>query len=342
MTARWTSVVIEADGGSRGNPGNAAYGAVLMDAVTGEVIAERGERIGVATNNVAEYRGLIAGLELAAEFAPEADISVRMDSKLVVEQMSGNWKIKHPDMKPLAAQANRLAPFGTTYTWIPREENTYADRLANEALDDVRDADGLIEGATAPSRSGRGRPVASTNAPQVSHGEGVVTTLILLRHGTTGPAGGDRGLTDEGRDQVRAAADWLAPAVADIDLVVTSPRQRASESAALVAERLDKPVEVVAGLAEMGGDESFADVRDRVVAALDALLASYAGKTVVAVSHQTPIAVLVAHTLNAPLESLSRMALRAASVTVLAFSENGHAALRLFNATPAEAGLAGG
>ena len=131
------SVVIEADGGSRGNPGEAAYGAVLKDAETGELIAERAEAIGIATNNVAEYRGLIAGLELHAEHTPDADLEVRMDSKLVVEQMSGNWKIKHPDMKPLAMAAHRLAPFGTTYTWIPRAQNAHADRLLNEALDEA-------------------------------------------------------------------------------------------------------------------------------------------------------------------------------------------------------------
>jgi ribonuclease H / adenosylcobalamin/alpha-ribazole phosphatase len=131
-------VVIEADGGSRGNPGPAAYGAVLKDADTGEVIAEDASTIGVASNNVAEYSGLIAGLRLAEEFAPEADIEVRMDSKLVVEQMSGRWKIKHASMRPLAMEANRLAPFGTTYTWMPREQNKHADRLANEALDGVR------------------------------------------------------------------------------------------------------------------------------------------------------------------------------------------------------------
>ena len=133
-----TSVIIEADGGSRGNPGPAAYGAVLKDAATGEVIAEDGTAIGVATNNVAEYSGLIAGLKLAEEFAPDAEVEVRMDSKLVVEQMSGRWKIKHPDMKPLAMEANRLAPAGTTYTWVPRDRNAHADRLANEALDGKR------------------------------------------------------------------------------------------------------------------------------------------------------------------------------------------------------------
>ncbi len=133
------SVIIEADGGSRGNPGPSAYGAVLKDAETGEVIAEDGTTIGVATNNVAEYSGLIAGLKLAELYAPGADIEVRMDSKLVVEQMSGRWKIKHPGMRPLAMEANQLAPFGTTYTWVPREQNKHADRLANEALDGKRD-----------------------------------------------------------------------------------------------------------------------------------------------------------------------------------------------------------
>ena len=142
MTTR--SVIVEADGGSRGNPGPAAYGALLRDADTGEVIAERGETIGVATNNVAEYRGLIAGLELAAEHAPDAEIEVRMDSKLVVEQMSGRWKVKHASMKPLAIEANRLAPFGTVFTWVPREENKAADLLVNEALDGKRDASGPI------------------------------------------------------------------------------------------------------------------------------------------------------------------------------------------------------
>ncbi len=98
-------IIVEADGGSRGNPGPAAYGALVRDPVTNEVLAQVGETIGRATNNVAEYRGLIAGLELADRIAPDATIEVRMDSKLVIEQMAGRWKIKHPDMKPLAIKA---------------------------------------------------------------------------------------------------------------------------------------------------------------------------------------------------------------------------------------------
>ena len=123
-----TRLVVEADGGSRGNPGLAGYGAVVRDARTGEVLAEVSEPIGHATNNVAEYGGLVAGLRAAAKIAPGADAEVRMDSRLVVEQMSGRWKIKHPDLRALGR---------VTYTWVPRERNTDADRLANQAMDSM-------------------------------------------------------------------------------------------------------------------------------------------------------------------------------------------------------------
>jgi ribonuclease H / adenosylcobalamin/alpha-ribazole phosphatase len=140
-------LVVEADGGSRGNPGPAGYGAVVRDARTGEVLAEVSEPIGRATNNVAEYSGLLAGLHAAAKAAPGADTQVTMDSRLVVEQMSGRWKIKHPDLRSLAEQASQAArALGrVTYTWVPRERNTHADRLANQAMDQL-----------APRRTGNG------------------------------------------------------------------------------------------------------------------------------------------------------------------------------------------
>ena len=137
MTAR--KLLIQAHGGSRGNPGTAGDGAVVLDAVTGEVLAEVSEAIGHATNNVAEYSGLVAGLRAAGKLAPGAAAEVRIDSKLVVEQMSGRWQIKHPDLRPLAAAARQAArELGrVTYTWVPRERNTHADRLANQAMDAV-------------------------------------------------------------------------------------------------------------------------------------------------------------------------------------------------------------
>jgi ribonuclease H / adenosylcobalamin/alpha-ribazole phosphatase len=141
-------LAVEADGGSRGNPGPAGYGAVVLDATTGEVLAEVSESIGRATNNVAEYSGLIAGLRAAATIARGADVEVRMDSKLVVEQMSGRWQIKHPDMRPLAAKARETArALGrVSYTWVPRSRNAHADRLANQAMDAAAGKAGAVGG----------------------------------------------------------------------------------------------------------------------------------------------------------------------------------------------------
>ena len=129
------TLVIEADGGSRGNPGPAAYGALVRDAATGEVLDAEGMTLGVTTNNVAEYSALIAGLEMARAIDPHAAVDVRMDSRLVVEQMAGRWKVKHPAMKLLFARARLLTPAVVTWTWVPREENKTADALVNAALD---------------------------------------------------------------------------------------------------------------------------------------------------------------------------------------------------------------
>jgi len=129
-------VIVEADGGSRGNPGPAGYGAVVLDPDTDQVLVERAEGLGVTTNNVAEYQGLIAGLRAAIELGA-TDVDVRMDSKLVVEQMCGRWKIKHPAMQPLAREATELVrEIGSVrFEWIPRLRNSRADALANQAMD---------------------------------------------------------------------------------------------------------------------------------------------------------------------------------------------------------------
>jgi ribonuclease HI len=147
---------VEADGGSRGNPGPAGYGAVVRDAVTGEVLAEVSEAIGRATNNVAEYSGLLAGLRAAGRLAPGAEAEVRMDSRLVVEQMSGRWKIKHPGLRALAAEAQQAArALGrVTYTWVPRERNIHADRLANQAMDAAAGHLGPRDGSEPEPRPG--------------------------------------------------------------------------------------------------------------------------------------------------------------------------------------------
>lgn len=130
-----TTLVVEADGGSRGNPGVAAGGAVVIDA-DGEVLTEVGVYVGIASNNVAEYNGLLAGLSAAFERDPDASVHVRMDSRLVVEQMTGRWKVKHPDMQQLVRRAQEVvAGRSVTYEWVPRLSNARADKAANEAMD---------------------------------------------------------------------------------------------------------------------------------------------------------------------------------------------------------------
>ena len=383
---RYRKVIIEADGGSRGNPGPAAYGAVLKDAETGEVIAEDGSTIGRATNNVAEYSGLIGGLRMAAELAPHAEIEVRMDSKLVVEQMSGRWKIKHPDMQPLAVEANSLAPFGTTYTWVPRLQNSHADRLANEALDGKRNGVTVVSDSRPEDPSLIEQiedPAPGPAAPEQGWGPPTAppTTLILVRHGVTphtsakrfsGGLGGDNpGLSDEGRDQIRATGAWLAPAAERIDAVVSSPVRRTRESAEILGDVFGKPVEEEPGFAEMefgawdgltfpevgkrdrqglerwmtdleyapDGGESFRAVEGRVLTALARVREAHPGRTVVVVSHVTPIKILVAQAIGAPLEGVFRMELSPASVSVVSYYPAAdpipeRSSLRLYNGRP--------
>jgi probable phosphoglycerate mutase len=129
-------LVVEADGGSRGNPGIAAGGAVVLDDASGDVLSEVGVYVGIASNNVAEYNGLIAGLETALQRDPSASVHVRLDSKLVVEQMTGRWKIKHPDMQVLASRARALIEGrDVSFEWVPRLSNKRADAAANESMD---------------------------------------------------------------------------------------------------------------------------------------------------------------------------------------------------------------
>lgn len=363
MSDRIDAVIVEADGGSRGNPGPSAFGALLKDARTGVVLAEIGETIGVATNNVAEYRGLIAGLELARTFAPQATVEVRMDSRLVVEQMSGNWKVKHPSMRPLVAEATALAPEGTTYVWVPREQNAHADRLANEALDGVRTPGAQPAVGADPGESAAPKAEKPAAASRGWAGPSdPPTTLVLVRHGVTdhtakklfsgGLGGSNPGLNDEGRAQIRATGDWLAPLAEVVDVVVTSPVRRTRESAEILADLLATTLSEEAGVAEMefgawdglsfadiqerypddltswlgnldhapsGGGESFRTVADRVLAGRDRILAAHAGQTVVVVSHVTPIKTLVADALGAPLDALYKMELSPASVTVISY-----------------------
>jgi probable phosphoglycerate mutase len=415
--------VVEADGGSRGNPGPAGYGAVVLDPVSGETLAEAAEYIGVATNNVAEYKGLVAGLKAAHALDPEALVRVRMDSKLVVEQMSGRWKIKHPDMKPLAAEASRVfPPAQVTYEWIPRERNKHADRLANEAMDagkqgkqwepsrstaalDARDAEaarvvgdaaaGAAKARAALVRTGGASVATAPAAPAVSDAVagaellatpaapsagwgapdlGLPATFVMLRHGETvltpekrfsGSGGSDPVLSAVGRRQADAVAAALAGR-GTIQAIISSPLRRCRETADAVAAKLGLGVSIEEGLRETdfaawegltyaevrerypddleawlaspkaaptGGGESFATVARRVAATRDKLLALHQGRTILLVTHVTPVKTLVRLALGAPPESLFRMELSAASLSAVAYYADGNASLRLLNDT---------
>jgi ribonuclease HI len=126
---------LSTDGGARGNPGPAAYGYVIEDE-SGHVLAAHGEAIGVATNNVAEYRALLAGLEKALELGV-SELEVISDSELVVKQMRGEYRVKNTALRELRDEADRLAARleRVAYTAVRREHNELADRLVNEALD---------------------------------------------------------------------------------------------------------------------------------------------------------------------------------------------------------------
>ena len=381
-------LIIETDGGSRGNPGPAGYGAVVKDGATEQIIAETAEYLGRTTNNVAEYRGLIAGLRAAHAIDPDARIDVRMDSKLVVEQMSGRWKIKHPDMLPLAAEARGIFPRAQlSFTWIPRSRNKDADRLANEAMDAGQAGRQWQPRKTAAARppeavnAASAVPAADEETPAPVRPAGwaaaptTVTTFVLLRHGETlltpekrfsggGSDAGDPELSERGLQQSTRAAAALA-ARGTVQAVVSSPLKRARQTAETVAARLGLEVRIEQGIRETDfgawegltfaevqhrypdelsawlaspetappGGESFADTSRRVALSRDKLLARYAGRTVLLVTHVTPIKTLVRLALGAPPESLFRMELSAAALSAVQYYSDGNTSLRLFNDT---------
>ncbi|OBK37778.1 bifunctional RNase H/acid phosphatase [Mycobacterium sp. 1245111.1] len=355
-------VVVEADGGSRGNPGPAGYGSVVWSADRSIVLAEAKQAIGQATNNVAEYRGLIAGLEEAANLHA-TEVAVSMDSKLVIEQMSGRWKVKHPDLAELNAQARSLASRfdRVSYTWIPRAENSHADRLANEAMD-----------AAAEMSAQTDVPAAETAAaPGWTGARGAATRLLLLRHGQTElsvqrrySGRGNPPLTTLGRQQADAAARYVGSR-GGVAAVISSPLQRCHDTATASAKRLGLDVVVDDDLIETDfggwegltfseaseqdpelhrrwlrdtsteppGGESFDDVDKRVSRARDRIVAEYGGSTVLVVSHVTPIKMLLREALDAGPGILYRLHLDLASLSIAEFYPDGASSVRLVNQT---------
>ncbi len=272
-------LIIEADGGSRGNPGVAGSGAAVLSE-SGELLIEIARFLGIATNNVAEYTALIAGLQEALRLDAGASIHVRMDSKLVIEQMGGGWKIKHPDMISLGAKVQELVRGReVTWQWIPREQNSRADALANKAMDEMADYTAYLRSpardVSTPAAKASSAALTEFNAnlPSSVRAPGKVTepltTLILVRHGRTalteahkisGGDGDDPELSEAGRQDASAVSkliasfgkpgryEHLAPASA----IVSSPMQRTRETAAFIGEAVGLEVETLENLREIG------------------------------------------------------------------------------------------
>jgi ribonuclease H / adenosylcobalamin/alpha-ribazole phosphatase len=355
--------IVEADGGSRGNPGPAGYGALVRDAETGRLLAERAASVGRATNNVAEYGGLVAGLQAALDLDPTAEVEVRMDSKLVVEQMSGRWQVKHPDMRQLATQAQAIArQLGAVrYTWVPRAQNGAADALANNAMD-----------GRPIHRDATAEPVVLEDDVQPSAEPAPVVTTVthLLRHGQTEHTPERRfsgrnelPLSLTGRAEVEAAGERLRDL--GVEVVVASPLRRTRETAEIVAGVLGLPVAFDRDLVELDfgdlegltfdeaaakhplaarrfmsdvtvaapGGESIAGVSKRVSRARRRILSEHAGRTVLIVSHVTPIKLLLTAGLGVGDEVVHRVFLEAASLCTVTWSSDGRSSVRAVNDT---------
>ena len=331
--------ICSADGGSRGNPGPAAYGAVVSE--NGKILHELYETIGIETNNVAEYSGLLAALRKVNEIDPTATVEVHMDSKLVVEQMSGRWQIKHPGMRVLAKDARDAHdPSLVTYKWIPRDQNSHADRLANKALD------GETSTPAAPlQKNFLTERLVSGEKPTIiyfiRHGE----TILTPERRFSGAGGSDPELSDIGIAQAKQVAAEIAARKPDI--LIASPMVRTRQTAEEIAKatgleiRYDESwVECAFGewdgltvtdvqklypnewrawvsdtsFAPQGG-ESYEQVFARITAPLGDLAIDYPGKTIVVVSHNVVVKAVACEIMNVPIETFFHIDVAPCSIT---------------------------
>lgn len=349
--------LLTADGGSRGNPGPSGYGAVITE--NGSIIAELYDFIGITTNNVAEYSGLIAGLSAIHELDQNATVDVKMDSKLVVEQMSGRWQIKHADMRSLANDARAAhSPTLVSYTWIPRDENSHADRLANKALDLQ---DGGAEIISVRKNYLTERLLSTEKA----------TTIFLIRHGETPLTplkkfSGDGPLNPQLTEEGLAQAELVAAAIANLkpEIIIASPLNRTKQTAEAISRATGLPIyfdeswiecsfgiwdgmsidEVkekypadyqawvsTTGFAPPEG-ESYEQVSIRIDAALDAIVAAYPGQRVAVVSHNGTIKTAAKLAVGAPPESIFHIDVSPCSITTISiWPSDGLRALRSLN-----------
>jgi len=348
---------LTADGGSRGNPGPAGYGAVVTE--SGKIVAELFDVIGTATNNVAEYNGLLAGLSHIHQLDAGATVEVAMDSKLVVEQMSGRWQIKHADMRDLAKQCRDAhSPSLVTYSWIPRDENSHADRLANKALD----------GGSAHKPA----PVIQQNylTDRLRSAE-IPTFIYFVRHGETiltperkfsGIGELNPELMQDGLDQAELVAEEAVKLGADI--LIASPLNRTRQTAEAISRttgleiifdeawfelsfgtwdgksieeiREQEPDNYQAWLNSTsyapGGGESYDEASVRIDEALEKLVAEYPGKKIIVVTHNGVIKTAAKLAMGGPADSVFHMDASPCSITsVSIWPSDGLRALRSMN-----------
>lgn len=349
-------LILFADGASRGNPGKASLGAVLVR--DGEEIARISKTLGVRTNNYAEYSAVIAGLEYVIEHNLGPNLLIRMDSKLVVEQLSGRWQIKHPELRELASVAQKLLrQLQAKLEWIPREENFLADEAANQALD------GDVAPLVAPAAFEALASVqpSSIRAPRVSSEP---TVVYAIRHGHTKSTESklisgsidNPGLSDLGEAEARATAEAIARLSARFELpmptlIVHSDMQRTTETAAVIAESTSVPLRSDSRLREISfGDweaksmaelesavegqvdawrgsvtakppagESVAELENRVVRSLTDLVAEHSGSAVAVVSHMMPLRSIARHAMKSALASHWSLQFAPGSVSVFRF-----------------------
>ena len=315
-------LVIEADGGSRGNPGVAGYGALVRDPATGSVLVELAEPLGQASNNVAEYSGLLAGLRAVLDLDPGATVRVRMDSKLVVEQMSGRWKIKHEDMRRLALEARDLcaeisdAGGSVDFEWIPREKNKDADALSNDAMDGKSVHRVLTDGV--PSAPAEEPSAAAAQASSPGTAAPVATRPLRLLLVQAPPDA-------EPAPRIVAAVRRLVGPGARV--VGTDDAAGAQVAADLAAE-----FEVDADTSEQWSGRAPGEGADATVqTAYHSLTES--GGTVVAVTSRRGVLSVLADVLGTPVDRFWALATAPGSLTAVEVWEDGSASVAFTNRT---------
>ena len=374
---------IEADGGSRGNPGDSGSGAVVIDLATGELLAEIAEFIGTATNNVAEYRAVLAALQVSALIDDTAELQIALDSKLVVEQMSGRWKIKNDALFELATQLqSAIAKRKVTFTWMPREQNFRADALANEAMDSRVSVVRRFDLNAQSNETTSVNPVEKTSAAHLEFNsekpssvraerdvKSKLTTIILVRHGRTalteshkisGRSGENPELSILGLDDARRVAEEITQVgvagffsqIKKPTAIVSSPIQRAQQTAQAIGNAIGVQVETNDNLAEIdfgdwdgftnsevadkwgetyeawrgdiniappGTGESLVAFDARVQNARRDILTKYEGQTVVVVAHVMPIRGFIKAAIDANWPIYWRQSVAPCSISVARF-----------------------